>query len=358
MAQTARKDDGVRLVFRWWVIIIVALIGIACLIAPFLYDPFGSWQVITSSTLTNIGTTVTFAAVLFLLERAFVRRVAVQARREAQEVVNAATTELRAENRDLAAKLSDLNDLLERSDVRRERTREQAVEAFEGDVSFETVTRLMETANDLNALLNGRVVVPASPDLDGPRITFFWGTSPSASTNIFEDPALELLLRNSGGRIVRLQWTQGMDIGSAARELDRLARTAGFIAEADAINFQVLLTNLRNAVDTAIAGRSSSTSWPSGRVSEWIADGWAVTDEGVEVLGKGIAIPIASFPDHDYMGTRRIPEVGYEQPDWADPALWTLAVDLVKQHHSRGSGGSGRGYGPYPFTSENSPLRK
>lgn len=358
MTDTMTKDEGVRLVFRWWVIIIVALTGIACLVVPFLYEPFGSWQVITSSTLTNIGTTMTFAAVLFLVERAFVRRVAVQARREAQQVVTTATADLRAENRDLAAKLSDLNDLLKGSDVRRERSREQAVEAFEENVSFHTLTRLMETANDLNALNNGRIVVPAGNDIQSPRISFFWGTSHSASSNVFEEPALELLLRGDGGSVVRLKWSAEMAIVEAAREFDRTVRVAGLIAEADAIDFQTLLTNLRDAVDTAIAGRSSSAAWPDGRIWEWIADGWVITDKGVEVRGYGIPLPITNFPTREVMGARKIPGTGYERPEWADESRWDFATKLVKKHHSQRSGGPSMGYGPYPFTSQNSPLHR
>jgi hypothetical protein len=357
MADGSEGDGTVRLVLRWWVIVLVAVLGIAFVVAPFLYEPFGSWEVITSATLTNVGTTMTFAAVLFLLERAFVRRVAGQARAQATKVVADATADLREENQQLAARLSDLSGLLAASDIRREKVREQAVGAFEDDVSFDTLTRLMETANDLNALTHGRIVVPAGVGLDAPRITFFWGRRFYSSSNVFDDAALELLLRNESSRIVRLNWTAAMDVREAALELDRICRAAGLIAEADAIDFQVLLTHLRNAVDAAIAGRSSGDSWPSGRISEWITDDWAITDQGVEVKGRGVVIPITDFPALDIMGQRRGPTPAYARPDWAEEPIWDLTTGLVTKHHVRGGGSPRSGHGPTPYTSANSPMR-
>ncbi|WP_185996148.1 hypothetical protein [Nocardioides campestrisoli] len=353
MSSTTPSDSSVRLVFRWWVIILVAIVGVLCLVAPFLYDPFGSWQVITSSTLTNVGTTMTFAAVLFFLERAFVRRVAGQARQQAQEVVVEATADLREENRRLSAKLSDLSDLLEGADLRREQAREQAIEDFENEVSFDTVARLLETANDLNAIRHGTITVPAAADIHAPRVSIFWGRSYRQSA--LGEPAVELALRNDRRQIVRLDWTAEVPVQEAAREFDRRTRAAGLLAEADAIDFKVLLVNFRNAVSAATEGRSSSEAWPNGRVTEWLTDDWAVTDQGVEVRDRGVVIPVDEFPSLDVRGqSRRRKTHPHQRPDWVDDDFWTVVTTIVDAHHARGSRPSS-GYAPTPYTSQTTP---
>jgi hypothetical protein len=98
---------------RWGIITGVTVLGSLISAFPFALsawvDPgFGSSKSLTSSLLTNVGTTLLLLAAVFLLERRFTRRLSEAAATGAKQAISTTITELgRADDR-ISAQLDAL----------------------------------------------------------------------------------------------------------------------------------------------------------------------------------------------------------------------------------------------------------
>lgn len=87
----------------------------------------------------------------------------------------------------------------------------------------------------------------------------------------------------------------GQETAEILTELTETLRTAGYAETANRVSPQ-FFDSLAPAIEAAIAGREQRPgSWMRGRLHDWIADGWAVTHEGLESR-DGHRVAAQSFP--------------------------------------------------------------
>jgi hypothetical protein len=92
-------------------------------------------------------------------------------------------------------------------------------------------------------------------------------------------------------------------------------------------------------------------------LSEWLADGWAVTNQGLISRDHG-TIPRANFPTRH--GIARPPKFEPPAPEAVSEAFWKFAVERAYEAH--GHGPAAMNYAsspnPLPFTTETSPRKQ
>ena len=354
----------------------VAIAGGVFAAAPFVLTrwasaDYGKWEVIAATTLTNIGTTLFLGAALFILERKFTKTVTTAVTETAKREVAAQTEDIRQTTHALQQQVEDIAQELAQRRRERANEREGAVADLRRAVSFDSVAALLERANSMNALRYGSVVVPAGSNFDSPRVQVFWGErtrSRFGVGNIFDDVAEGIALsyevpysEQEGGYSPALSvWLPSARPAEAVDDLIRAMQTAGHVAASENISGH-LFDNLADALEQAMAARADPTStWLRGRLDEWIATDWAITDRGLESRA-GTRIEAAGFPYARFdasAGGRKLPDrFEPEAPDDVDPALWKLAVERArcKFKGSHGESVAAAGMGPVAYTLESTP---
>ncbi len=366
-------EDQQRL--RWGRILVITLVGLAFTAAPFylanrVNPRFGDEPVIVSTTLTNIGTSIVLVGIVFFLERGLVKRVSDAAASSTARVVEERTSELTTANQALATQLADLRAEFKRASATESAEQTAPLRNVTTDVSFDSVAEALETANDFGALQGGNIVVPLKTPADAPElVSFDWryhelrgldgrGTDeyPAVSVNY-------LATRNPGGGpgtpVVEVLWqpteTPTALLLKLAKEMTRL----GFGREAKLVDPD-LLEHVGIALSEAVAGRRAEDgAWVEGRMNEWLADGWAVTDEGLISRDHG-RIPARDFPQT--MGVRRPTVFNPPAPAGVSKEFWEFAVRRAHCAHGHGpvslaAVAHARSRNPPSFTSETSPRK-
>ncbi|WP_328531257.1 hypothetical protein OG984_09060 [Nocardioides sp. NBC_00368] len=377
-------EDGGRV--RWWAIVAVTLTGIAITASPFLLsarvdDAYGSGESLASSILTNVGTAVLLVAVVFLLERGLVTRVRAAAERGATDAVERRTQHLDDANRELAVRLDAVQAQLDDKVAAEDSSRAAVVDRLGSEVSFDTVADALEQANDLGALGQGDITVPASDAYDTPLVNVSWRehsttTGPPYMSSSFwdEDESTQPKMtfryeaqHDPGGGpslpYVEVVWHPRVSAVDVLHELRSEMRRRGFAHEAKQVGDR-LFVNLHSAISDAIAARTGAEhAWANGAMYEWIADGWAVTDRGLVTRDHGI-VESNEFPESGAQRLRRTgSNVGTKRfskpaPDGADKALWSHAVARATRHHPREGPVAALGFGPVAYTPETSPRNR
>jgi hypothetical protein len=163
---------------RWGRILTIMIVGLAFTGAPFYLANevnvgFGNDRELTSSTLTNIGTTILLIGIVFLLERSLLQRVSETAARTTARVVDERTTDLADANRALATELADLRAQFESATAADRAQRTAPLRNVSTDVSFDSIAEALETANSFGALEWGSVKVPFEAQSDSPELVSF-----------------------------------------------------------------------------------------------------------------------------------------------------------------------------------------
>lgn len=361
---------------RWGRIVLITLVGVGFVAAPFFLarqDPtYGDLHGITSGTLTNIGTSIVLVGIVFFLERGFVKRVSAAAAQSTARVVDDRTAELQTANQDLATQLADLRAEFHR--VAESETAEQTapLRNVATNVSFDSVAEALETSNDFGALQGGVVVVPLKAPVDAPElVSFDWryhelrGPDGMRTEEYAAAIAVDYLAAgNPGGGpgrpVVEVLWMPDETPIQLLLKLRKEMTKLGFGTEAKLVDADVL-KHVGLALHDAVAGRiASDEAWVQGQLSEWLADGWAVTSEGLISRDHG-TIPRASFPNK--RGVPRPPKFEPPAPDGVSEAFWKFAVERAYEAHGHGPAGLGAMYygssqNPLPFTTETSPRKQ
>lgn len=334
---------------RWGRIAIITLVGLGFAATPFYLahrDPaFGDEHVIASTTLTNIGTSIVLVAIVFFLERGLVKRVSDAAASSTARVVEERTSELETANQALATELADLRAEFQRAAATESDEQTAPLRNVATDVSFDSVAEALETANDFGALHGGNIVVPLKAPVDAPElVSFDWRYHElrgSDGLRIDEyAPAISinyLATGNPGGGpgtpVVEVLWqpdeTPTTLLLKLAKEMTRL----GFGREAKLVDPDVL-EHLGVALSDAVAGRRAEDgAWVEGQMYEWLADGWAVSDEGLISREHG-KIPKRDFPKTH--GVARPPAFNPPAPEGVSDKFWRFAVRRAHGSHGHG----------------------
>lgn len=239
-------------------------------------------------------------------------------------------------------------------------------------MSFDSVAQALETANDFGALRGGVVTVPLKAPVDAPElVTFDWRYHELRGSDGMRNdqyvPAIAVNYhapRNPGGGpgrpVVEVLWMPDETPAQLLLKLRMEMTKRGFGVEAKSVDAD-LLEHVGRALSDAVAGRTAEDdAWVRGQLSDWLADGWAVTDEGLISRDHG-SIPRADFPK-----THGVPHptpFDPPAPDGVSEAFWRFAVDRAQRTHGHGpASAAGMFYAgtqnPPSFTSETSPRRR
>lgn len=379
MSEGTSAPSAPRTETRRGVIFGVAALGAAVAGIPFFLtlmvnSDFGAWEVILATTLTNIGTTVLLAAVLFYLERNFTRNVNAVVTATTKTEVAAQTQDIRETTQDLRQRVEDIARELEERQQARAQTLNDAVTALRDNVTFDTVAELLEHANDLKALRYGSLTLPLGHGYESPRVQIFWGErhrSRFSAGNVFDDAKPEIVLlyevpereQEGGYTLAQCAWAYRMRAAEMLAELSAQMQTAGYVAAAAGVTPEVF-KHLADALEEAMAARTGApNTWMRGRLDEWITDGWAITDLGLESR-EGLRIAAEDFPDarFDAQPGGREPAARFEpeRPDDVDAALWLLAVERARPKFTGSQGASiaASSWAPVPYTTETTPRKR
>lgn len=361
---------------RWGLIIAITLVGGAFVAAPFLLAhrdaKYGTIPDITSGTLTNIGTSIVLVGIVFFLERGFVRRVTAAAAQSTARVVEERTAELKTANEELATELADLRAEFHRVVESESEEQTAPLRNVATDVSFDSVAEALETANDFGALRGGVVTVPLKAPVDQPElVTFDWRyhelRGQDGMPNDQYVPAIAVTYhatRNPGGGpgmpVVEVLWMPGESPAQILLKLRKEMIRLGFGTEAKEVDADVL-EHVGRALSDAVAGRRADDgAWVTGQLSTWLADGWAVTDEGLISREHG------SIPSRDFPKTHGVPHpepFNPPPPEGVSEAFWRFAVDRAHGAHGHGATSVAAMFyassrNSPPFTSDTSPRGK
>jgi len=329
------------------------------------YDNFHS---LLATVLINIGTTLMLAAALIVVDKWLVRVEQVAAHR-ATEIVDDRTRDLRSQTEALATRVAALQEALDGRLAEKDADRADRFATVGQDASFDTVTSALEAANDVGALATGSIVVPAGSGLGAPRVFMRWAPRAESDYRGSVDESESLLLFSLDGvdqAHVYVEWPDDEPAIEVLEELTDGLHRSGNAPLAQAFSPEALFENLARALSEATRIRTNSSgSGFTGSTSEWLAEGWLVTDKGLFSIDHGVVIeqgsikfPVPMMRPRE-IGASKPPEQRFAPPDGVDPQFWELAVARTKHHilWQRRESNLGLGELPDAYTSETSPRR-
>lgn len=367
------KDDPLPRI-RPGIAVTITVVGlllaiVACFFPAMFGTEYGNFHSLVATVLINIGTTLMLAAILILVDKWLVR-VEQVAEHRATEMVDNQTRELRSQTADLATRVEALQDALDGRLAQKEAERTDKFAAVAQDVSFDTVTAALESANDVGALATGSIVVPAGSGFDAPRVYISWAPRPESDFHEAgeESESLFLLVVDGGGQTsVVVDWTEDKPAIEVLEEVVHGLDRTGNAPLARAFSSDTFFRNIARALADATRIRTdSSGSGFTGATHEWLAEGWVVSDKGLFSTDHGLVIDRGSIKFPVPMMRPRSkedpqpPEQQFESPEGIDPQFWELAMKRTKHHALQQRSGAALGIlgeRPPAYTSETSPRR-
>lgn len=361
---------------RWGLVVFVTLLGATVIGIPFCLtekvDPgFGTARSLTSTALINIGTTLLLAALLVWLGRSFVTR----AERAARQVVEEKTEQFRQETEDIRQRLDALQDRVDERTASAEAAGAAVADDIVSDVSFETVTKALELANDVDALWHSAITVPTNDSVDAPAARLSWTAKQHGGR--FDDldnvvPTLEVVYEHHPEPSTRrfdIEWLLGVPADEMLHELKESMVRADYGVAAQALDALYMFERFGHGISDAIAGkRAQPDAWLKGcgALDEVVGADLAITSLGVVARGHGLAFKASEFPQ------RPPPAMSAEQraarkpyklprppvPEGIDPDHWAVVIARAAEHHPpvrRPGVFASDAYG-IPVTSANTPV--
>ncbi|GAA4717974.1 hypothetical protein GCM10023216_02730 [Isoptericola chiayiensis] len=361
---------------RWGLVALVTALGALVIGVPFaltkwVNPEFGTPQSLGSTALINVGTTLLLAALLVWLGRSFVSHAEGAARR----VVEERTEEFRQETEDIRQRLEALQGRVDERTASAEAAGAAVADDIVTDVSYETVTRALELANDVEALWHSAITVPTNDSIDAPAVRLSWTAAHHGGR--FDDldnliATLEVDYEHhpeSSTRRFDQEWLPGVPADEMLHELKESMIRADYGEAAQALDARYMFERFGHGISDAIAGkRAQADAWLKGcgALHELVGADLAVTSLGVAARGHGLAFKSSEFPQ------RPPPVVSAEQltnrklyrlptppvPDGIDPEHWTVAIARAAEHHPPVRRPGIPDFGGYgiPVTSANSPV--
>ena len=340
MAERARPSTQIR----WkWVVLCLVFGGVFWGGAFLTQAEFG-WTGIFPDWMLHVGTAIGLAGVLFLLEQHFTTSVTAATGKLVQE----AEERVETKTRELSTRLDKLGEQFRSGLEARNVAQDAAIAALESDVSFDTVTRALEVANDIGALANGFATVQASVDPDELALEFRWWTTswpPGRSDGFAPELSVQAepdFSTPGDHYVIQVVWAPDQpasEVGIAlAEQLQQRNRWKG----PGTLDWQQTIQNLIRTLDVAIKSqRRTEGAWNlHGPLIELVGDNWALTDAGIECPDKGYVFPETEFPERGGPGRfgKPPPEWAPAKPNWADDAEWQRLLRRGKKVFPRNRG--------------------
>ncbi|WP_328613253.1 hypothetical protein OHS18_30885 [Amycolatopsis sp. NBC_00355] len=345
------------------------LLGLSVLYVAVKGQEWWQWQGIWPSILTNAGTALLLAALLFILERRFTGRVIRANRRAVREAAAEVEENLQHRTEELAARIDELQTQVDQR-MRAQAESQDAVVADLDAPSYKSVAAALVEANKLEAISNGHVTVQATSDPEGIGFTFKFGTYPDVGANGFR-PGLRLeitavlrhdvLKRGIGVPIIEEEWRPEDQFADVASRMNAQLQRAGYWTGPDTVDWSMVMRNLQRSLELSIASRRGDTlPWRlHGPLIQLIGSDWAITEAGIEARhNSSVIVDEAEFPEKPF-GVRRDPDAAKWNPDYPDgpaPPEWPTLVRLGRGCFPRGRLGVYLGMPHWlPFTGEHVP---
>ncbi|MEU4360350.1 hypothetical protein [Promicromonospora sp. NPDC023987] len=332
-------DESEKQRLRWGWIALAALVGGAAIGWGWWLSVRGGQPEYWPGVLANLGTSVLLAGFLFLLERRFVSETGKVVQEATSAAVANAARDAAAQTQAATASLVErLSELEHQLDVHRSQAAADQDERLSiGDeVSYEKVFEAITVAEEMGAIIARGVVVPASGSLDGPRLSFSRQRTPVSndSRDLIDGQGSErysILLGLETGDVWNspaANWSPEDSPSEAFVRLDKEMIRQGFGPDAKVLEPAVALRNLSYALKSAVAARRSEDgAWLSGAsLLEVLADGWALTERGLEVKGHGVVVDHRRWPPATggFWNPDGVPPT---RPSEFDPATWDVALE-------------------------------
>jgi hypothetical protein len=351
--ESAAGMGGSRKKPRLWLVGLTAIVGLAAIIVAGNPGWFGqkSWPLtsVVPSVLVNLGTALIIAALLVFLEPAFTKRV----RLIVEGATNAAEERVMQQVTNLQQHVDTLTERTAEELRNRDAQTDRALVTLTESPSFEGVTRVLEQANDLNALADGIATVQGGtdppddkePDLDNPlsvRVRFLWGTRPGEpepsllvqavceqSEYLFASLKLDESRADSNDYLCsEIPWNSTDTAEHIGVQLITDLRSKNLYRGAETLDWGKTLSELARTIAVAVATRRGGESrWPRSTLFELVGNDWAITKMGLEYKGKKEFGPVfysddfpTMFPSgRDYeSGAESIPRL--PSPDGPQPS--------------------------------------
>jgi hypothetical protein len=296
------------------------------------------WSGALPGWMLDVGTAIGLAGLLFWLERRFSRSViAVGQRVERAEE----RFEERAEQ--LSTRLDQLGAQFRDGVAAVERQQDDVLAELEQDVAFETVTRALEAANDLEVLAYDCATVQASPTPDALVVEFRWmrGPWPPSPDSMWEPTftvtAVDRRVGTSDQKpSVVVTWKREMSAAQVGVELEQPLRRPDSWNSPGLLDWELAMGNLVRTLRVAI--ESTRPEGPGtwrlhGPLLELVGEDWALTMAGIEHRREGLVVPEGVFPEQYSLAGRRARKdwQAPERPGWVAEDEWIRLIRLGRR---------------------------
>ena len=290
-----------------------------------------------SGLLVNIGTTVLLAVVLIVFERTILRRVQKATSASEQRAEKAAETKAEAVIKErvepLELRLTSLDGLLRNHGDQRSQERRDAASTILDDSDFNSFAEKLSTVASSGAVTKPAIdapddamlfIVPAGDDLSAPRVKISYnGNDGRRAADVMFS-----VMHAEGGDIAA-NWNRIVPLPDVLRTLYDELVNRGAVHTAKAFSADALFLNIGRFLAAATAGRDGDPdAWLSTSAAhELVADGWIITERGIEVRGRGVLVPRFRFGTY-VSGTNTVTgrKLSLSAPEGVDQAIYSEAL--------------------------------
>lgn len=307
------------------------VLGAAGTGAAFITEAAWGWVGTAPAAFLQFGSTLFVAAVLFFVQRRFLREVRTEARALEQR--------LEARTSELESRLDQLTDATADAVTERHRSQDATLARLSDEVTFDTVTSALEESRALNAIDPFLFRVRASSRLDGLRVQFSWVDWENPDDSSEREFQLELSSPDPDTAAAlsrrRVPWKPGQPAPAVGDAVVLMLEQEGLSRDRGLFDWGWTISALQRSLELAVAARRGDPEAPrlQGRLIELVNDEWMLTDAGIECPGRSFRLDEASFP-----AKRRLPApaghpVGSpafepEIPTWVAADVWTQLLRL------------------------------
>ncbi|MDQ4504440.1 hypothetical protein [Sinomonas sp. ASV322] len=296
----------------------------------------GLWQ----SFLINVGSAVALASLLGFVEPRLRKNYIEATTRKIEAATERVEARVEARVEELEERVESARTLFENYLA----AEDNAVAAAADRPDFYTIADALVAANNAHAIDQFRgVAVPASEGIPAVVIGFHYATPVHngrrdvllVSPSILEDPP-----PNGFWAPMQYSWQPGAPSEEFGAFIMTELRNSRLKDVAAKVHWAETIDRLVEALALAL---ESSTS--DGKLTGWLIEkgpgGWALTNAGIEYVGRGVIAPAGSFPGPiiSALGAAarqrrgeevREPWMDLERPEWAEPDEWEYMVSRAR----------------------------
>lgn len=260
----------------------------------FITEAVWGWTGIAPATFLQFGSAFFIAAILFFVERRFLR--------EARSETRALEQRLEARTSKLESRLDRLTDATAEAVKQRRSMQDANLARLTEDVSFDTVTSALAEARRLDATDPFLFRVKTSVRLDGLRAEFAWvdwESSDGTSQREFEielaspDPETAAVLSRR-----RVTWMPDEPAPAVGNAVVLMLEREGLFKGPETFDWGFTIRELQKSLELAIGARRGDVGGVhlQGRLVELVDDDWMLTDAGIECPGRSFLLSQGAFP--------------------------------------------------------------